>query len=132
MNITGRYLNDMEEKIYDEEVLKENLEEIENMTVKEIRRGLREGYGFFIFGDSSWAILEADKAKRDIKMAENLSFSFDISTETKEKLMELLAPDGVETIYIEKVNGELFPVANIERHPDCPKHIYEAWKRSIL
>lgn len=120
------------EEIYDKEALKEGLEEIENMTVKEIRRGLREGYGFFIFGDSSWAILEADKAQRDIKMAENLSFSFDISTENKEKLMELLAPDGVETIYIEKVNGELFPVANIERHPDCPKHIYEAWKRSIL
>lgn len=68
----------------------------------------------------------------DNKMAENLSFSFDISTENKDKLMELLATDGVETIYIEKVNGELFPVANIERHPDCPKHIYDAWKRSIL
>lgn len=59
-------------------------------------------------------------------------FSFDISSENKEKLMELFATDGVETIYIEKVNGELFPVANIERHPDCPKHIYEAWKRSLL
>lgn len=46
--------------------------------------------------------------------------------------MELLAQDGVETIYIEKVNGELFPVANIERHPDCPKHIYEAWVKSLL
>ena len=58
--------------------------------------------------------------------------SFDVNVENKEKLMELFAQDGVETIYIEKVNGELFPVANIERHPDCPKHIYEAWKRSLV
>ena len=60
------------------------------------------------------------------------NFSFDISEENKEKLMELFATDGVETIYIEKANGDLFPVANIERHPDCPEPIYEAWKRSIL
>lgn len=57
--------NDMEE-IYDKEALQNGLEQIENMTVKEIRRGLPEGYGFFISGDSSWAILKADKAKRDI------------------------------------------------------------------
>ena len=71
-----------------------------------------------------------DKKVND--MTQDLSFSFDISTENKEKLMELLATDGVETIYIEKTNGDLFPVANIERHPDCPKYIYEAWKRSLL
>ena len=65
-------------------------------------------------------------------MTKDISFSFDISTENKDNLMELFATDGVETIYIEKVNGELFPVANIERHPDCPKPIYEAWKRSLL
>ena len=59
-------------------------------------------------------------------------FSFNVNVENKEKLMELFAQDGVETIYIEKVNGELFPVANVERHPDCPKHIYEAWKRSLI
>lgn len=45
---------------------------------------------------------------------------------------ELFATDGVETIYVEDKNGDLFPVANIERHPDCPKPIYEAWKRSLL
>ena len=60
------------------------------------------------------------------------NFSFDISVENKEKLMELLTTDGVETIYIEKANGDLFPVANMERHPDCPKDIYEAWKRSLF
>ena len=64
-------------------------------------------------------------------MTQDLTFSFDISVENRDKLMELLATDGVETIYIEKANGDLFPVANIERHPDCPKHIYEAWKRKI-
>lgn len=69
-----------------------------------------------------------------VKFLSNMTneVSFDINVENKEKLMELFAQDGVETIYIEKVNGELFPVANIERHPDCPKHIYEAWKRSLL
>ena len=65
-------------------------------------------------------------------MTKDLSFSFDISTKNKDKLMELFATDGVETIYIEKANGELLPVAYIERHPDCAKHIYEAWKRSLL
>ncbi len=58
--------------------------------------------------------------------------SFDINVENKQKLMELFATDGVSTIYIEKVNGDLFPVANVERHPDCPKHIYEAWIRSLV
>lgn len=77
------------EEIYDEGVLKEGLEEIENMTVKEIRRGLREGYGFFIFGDSSWAILEADKTKRDIKMAENLSFSFALTVEDIQTILDI-------------------------------------------
>ena len=66
-NITGKYLSNMEE-IYDKECLREGLEMIEGMTVKEIRRGLPEGYGFFIFGDSSWAILKADKAKGDTKV----------------------------------------------------------------
>ena len=61
-----------------------------------------------------------------------ISFTIETRTDLREKLMELMANDGVETIYIEKVNGDLFPVANIERHPDCPKHIYEAWKRSLL
>lgn len=65
-------------------------------------------------------------------MTKDISFSFDISQVNRAKLMELIPDDGVETIYIEKVNGDLFPVANIERHPDCPKHIYEAWKRSLL
>ena len=69
-----------------------------------------------------------------VKFLSNMTneVSFDINVENKEKLMELFAQDGVETIYIEKVNGELFPVANIERHPDCPKHIYEAWIRSLV
>ena len=64
-SITGKYLSDMEE-IYDKEVLQDGLEQIENMAVREIRQGLREGYGFFIFGDHEWAILKADKAKREI------------------------------------------------------------------
>ena len=70
----------------------------------------------------------------NMKNKEN-TFSFTVETteNVREKLIEeLMANDGVETIYIEKVNGDLFPVANIERHPDCPKHIYEAWKRSLL
>lgn len=49
-------INNMDE-IYDKEVLQENLERIENMTVKEIRASLPKGYGFLIYGDSHWAIL---------------------------------------------------------------------------
>lgn len=45
------------EEIYDKEVLQENLERIENMTVKEIRAHLPKGYVFVIHGDSHWAIL---------------------------------------------------------------------------
>lgn len=55
-SIIEKYLSDMEE-IYDKEVLQENLEIIENMTVKEIRSSLPKGYGFLIYGDSHWAIL---------------------------------------------------------------------------
>ena len=58
--------------------------------------------------------------------------TFEVKGDFRKLHEELMATDGVETIYIEKQNGELFPVANIERHPDCPKHIYEAWKRSLL
>lgn len=54
------------EEIYDEKALQDGLEQIENMTVREIRQGLREGYGFLIYGDHEWAILKADKIKRDI------------------------------------------------------------------
>lgn len=57
---------------------------------------------------------------------------FEVKGDFQKLHEEFMATDGVETIYIEKQNGELFPVANIERHPDCPKHIYEAWKRSLL
>lgn len=61
-------------------------------------------------------------------------FSFEITSGGGEKkaLEELLDSKGVSTIYIEKQNGDLFPVANVERHPDCPKHIYEAWVRSLI
>ena len=45
------------EEIYDKGVLQENLELIENMTVKEIRASLPKGYGFLIYGDSHWEIL---------------------------------------------------------------------------
>ena len=60
------------------------------------------------------------------------NFSFEISGDVRDQLKELFATDGVRTIYIEKKNGDLIPVANIEKHPDCPQHIYEAWIRSIL
>lgn len=53
-------LSDMEE-IYDKKALQDGLELIENMTVREIRQGLPEGYGFFISGDHEWAILKTDK-----------------------------------------------------------------------
>lgn len=59
-------------------------------------------------------------------------FTCEVQGDFQKLREQLMATDGVETVYIEKVNGELFPVANIERHPDCPKHIYEAWKRSLL
>ena len=58
--------------------------------------------------------------------------TFEVKGDFQKLRDELMATDGVETIYIERQNGELFPVANIERHPDCPKHIYEALKRSLL
>lgn len=58
--------------------------------------------------------------------------TFEVKGDFQKLHEEFMATDGVETIYIEKQNGELFPVANIERHPDCPKHIYEVWKRSLL
>ena len=65
-------------------------------------------------------------------MTQELSFEITSDGGAKKALEELFASDGVKTIYIEKVNGELFPVANVERHPDCPKHIYEAWIRSLV
>lgn len=58
--------------------------------------------------------------------------TFEVKGDFQKLRDEFMAIDGVETIYIQSQNGELFPVANIERHPDCPKHIYEALKRSIL
>lgn len=60
------------------------------------------------------------------------NFTFDIQEKDLDKFKELFATDGVETVYGEKINGGLFPIANIERHPDCPKDIYEAWKRELF
>lgn len=65
-------------------------------------------------------------------MTQELSFEITSDEGVKKALEELFDSDGVKTIYIEKANGELFPVANVERHPDCPKHIYEAWIRSLI
>lgn len=66
-------------------------------------------------------------------MTHELSFEITSEGGAKEALEELLFDSkGVSTIYIKKVNGDLFPVANVERHPDCPKHIYEAWIRSLV
>jgi hypothetical protein len=65
-------------------------------------------------------------------MTQELSFEITSDGGVKKALEELFYSDGVRTIYIEKDNGELFPVANVERHPDCPKHIYEAWIRSLI
>ena len=65
-------------------------------------------------------------------MTQELSFEIKSDEGVRKALEELFSDEGVETIYIEKVNGDLFPVANIERHPDCPKDIYEAWKRSLF
>lgn len=65
-------------------------------------------------------------------MTQELSFEITPDGGAKKALEELFDSDGVWTIYIEKANGELFPVANVERHPDCPKHIYEAWIRSLI
>ena len=61
--------------------------------------------------------------------------SFEITSppeEVKRTIEQWMAEDGVETIYAERPDGELFPVARMERHPDCPKAIYEAWKRSMF
>ena len=65
-SITGRYLSDMEE-IYDKDALREGIELIENMTVKEIRSSLPKGYAFVIHGDSHWAILK----DKDLKNADH-------------------------------------------------------------
>ena len=71
-------------------------------------------------------------------MANNLSLEalkshlFETLEGVKKALEDLFRSEGTSTIYIEKVNGELFPVANVERHPDCPKHIYEAWIKSMI
>lgn len=66
-------------------------------------------------------------------MTQELSFEIPSDEGVKKALEKLLFDSkGVSTIYIQKVNGELFPVANVERHPDCPKHIYEAWIRSLI
>lgn len=66
------------------------------------------------------------------EMIQELSFEINSDGGAKKALEELFTDDGVRTIYIEKQNGDLFPVANVERHPDCPKHIYEAWVKSLL
>ena len=63
---------------------------------------------------------------------EAMTFEIKSDEGVRKALEELFNSEGVRTIYIEKVNGELFPVANVERHPDCPKHIYEAWIRSLV
>lgn len=52
------------EEIYDKDAWEEILAEIEEMTVKEIRKLLPDGIGFFIFGDSHWAILKAEEIKQ--------------------------------------------------------------------
>ena len=66
-------------------------------------------------------------------MTQELSFEITSDGGVKKALEELLFDSpGVSTIYIKKVNGELFPVAKVERHPDCPKHIYEAFIRSLI
>lgn len=65
-------------------------------------------------------------------MTQELSFEIKSDEGVRKALEELFNSEGARTIYIEKVNGELFPVANVERHPDCPKHIYEAWIRSLV
>jgi hypothetical protein len=65
-------------------------------------------------------------------MTNEISFDIPNTPGNKAAFEELMATDGVETIYIEKQNGELFPVARVERHPDCPKVIYEAWKRTLF
>lgn len=65
-------------------------------------------------------------------MTNEISFDIPNTPENKAAFEELMATDGVETIYIEKQNGELFPVARAERHPDCPKVIYETWKRTLF
>lgn len=66
------------------------------------------------------------------EMTQEISFEISSDCGAKKALEELFNSEGVSTIYIEKVNGKLFPVANIERHPDCPKHIYEAWIKSLV
>ena len=63
---------------------------------------------------------------------EAMTFEIKSDEGVRKALEELFNSEGASTIYIEKVNGELFPVANVERHPDCPKHIYEAWIRSLV
>lgn len=65
-------------------------------------------------------------------MRQELSFEIKSDEGVRKALEELFADEGVRTIYIEKQNGDLLPVANVERHPDCPKHIYEAWIRSLV
>ena len=65
-------------------------------------------------------------------MTNEISFDIPNTPGNKGAFEELMATDGVDTIYIEKQNGELFPVARVERHPDCPKVIYEAWKRTLF
>lgn len=66
------------------------------------------------------------------EMTQELSFEITSDGGAKKALKELFDSEGVSTIYIEKQNGDLFPVANVERHPDCPKHIYEAWIKSLV
>ena len=62
-------------------------------------------------------------------MGETIEFSADIQGDFS-ALMEMCL-DETMTIY-HVVDGETFPIANITRHPDCPREVYSVFIKSLL
>lgn len=62
--------------------------------------------------------------------------SFEIpQTPENEKAFEQLKQmslDAPTTLYADYDDKGVKPICNIQRHPDCPKEIYEAFIKSIL
>ena len=63
-----------------------------------------------------------------------LSFDIPATPENKKAMEELkkLSADYPMTVYGDYDGTEPKPIANIERHPDCPVDVYNAFINSLL
>ena len=62
-------------------------------------------------------------------LGETIEFSADIQGDFS--ALREMCLDETMTIYIE-VDGATVPVADIKRHPDCPKELFEKFLKALL